>query len=76
MIVTVSFEAPEYEALVKLAIQAGMTAERYIYHCILEHIEDEHDLRCCAEARKQMQNYPQTYTLDQVEEILGIKNDP
>ena len=71
MIVTVSFEAPEYGALVKLATQAGMTVEQYICYC---DIEDENDLQCCAEGRSQMQNDPQTYTLGQVEEILGIKN--
>ena len=74
--VTISFEEPEFDTLVKLAMQAGMTVEQYVYHCTLERIEDEYDSRCCAEAKNQMQTDPQTYTLGQVEEILGIKTDP
>ena len=73
MNVNISFEKPEYEALVKLAMQACMTVDQYVYHCILERIEDEHDLRCYTEAQRQMQNDPQTYSLSQAEEILGIK---
>lgn len=73
MLVTISFEEPEFDTLVKLAMQTGMTVEQYVYHCVLERIEDECDSRCCAEAKNQMQTDPQTYTLSQAEEILGIK---
>ncbi len=76
MNVSVSFDKIEFDTLVKLAMQTGMTVEQYVYHCVLERIEDEYDSRCCAEAKNQMQTDPQTYTLSQVEEILGIKTDP
>ena len=76
MLVTISFEEPEFDTLVKLAMQTGMTVEQYVYHCILERIEDEYDFQCCAEAKNQMQTDPQTYTLSQAEEFLGIKEWP
>ena len=76
MNVSVSFDKIEFDTLMKLAMQAGMTVEQYVCLCVLERIEDEYASRCCAEAKNQMQVDPQTYTLSQVEEILGIKTDP
>ena len=73
MIVEIPFEKPEYEALSKIAKKTGMTIEQYVRCCVLECIESEYDLQRCAEAQCQMQTDPQTYTLNQVEEILGIK---
>ena len=40
MIVDIHFEEVEYEALVKLAQQNSMTVEQYVYHCVLEHIDE------------------------------------
>ncbi len=51
----------------------GMTMSELVRKCVLEHIEDEHDLKAFRAAINEYRADPQTFSLDEVEKELGLK---
>lgn len=61
-------------ALVKdYAAMNNMSVSDLIRQSVIDRIEDEYDLRAYDKAMAEFQKNPKTYTLDEVEEALGLK---
>ena len=64
----------EEAALMKSYAQMnGMTMSDLVRQCVLEHIENEHDLAAFRVAMEEYKKDPETLTLDEVEKELGLK---
>ena len=72
---TISLRLSEEEsALLKNYAQMnGITMSELIRKCVLEHIEDEYDLKAFRSALEEFRADPGTYTLDEVEKELGLQ---
>lgn len=57
----------------KYAEMNNLTVSDFIRKAVLEKIEDEYDLKCYYEAIEEYKKNPVTYTLDEIEEELGLK---
>lgn len=57
----------------KYAEMNGLTVSDFIRRAVLEKIEDEYDLKCYYEAIEEYKKNPVSYTLDEIEEELGLK---
>ena len=51
----------------------GMTVSELVRRSVIEHIEDEFDLKLYEKAMADFKADPVTYTLDEVESELGLK---
>ena len=61
-------------ALVKdYAAMNNMSVSDLIRQSVIDRIEDEYDLRAYDKAAAEFRKNPKTYTLDEVEEELGLK---
>ena len=64
----------EDEMLMKnYAQMKGMTMSELVRKCVLEHIEDEHDLKAFRAAMDEFRADPKTFSLDEVEKELGLQ---
>ena len=63
----------EEEKLVKAyAKMYNMSISDLIRNAIMEKIEDEYDLECYYKAKKEFDENPKTYTLEEVKKELGL----
>ncbi len=64
----------EESALMKSYAQMnGITVSELVRKCVLEHIENEYDLKAFRSAMEEFRADPETYTLDEVERELGLQ---
>ena len=64
----------EEAALMKnYAQMSGITMSELVRKCVLERIEEEHDLAAYQKAMTAYRADPTTYTLDEVEKELGLQ---
>ena len=75
MSITIRTNSTEPELIKKFANFYGMTVSEFIKTTVFQHIEDEYDIKCAEEALKEYEEDPTTYTLDEVSEHLGIKDN-
>ena len=70
----ISMRVNEEEAtLMKSYAQVkGMTLSDLVRKCVLEHIEDEIDLKAFRAAKEDFAANPQTFSLEEVEKELGL----
>ena len=57
----------------KYAEMHGISVSELLRQSVFEKIEDEYDLQVYKEAMEDFKKNPHTYTLDEIEEELGIK---
>lgn len=50
----------------------GMTMSELVRKCVMEHIENEHDLKAFRTAMDEFRADPETFSLDEVEKELGL----
>ena len=48
------------------------TISEFVRKAVLEKIEDEYDLECYYKAKKEFDENPKTYTLEEVKKELGL----
>ncbi len=48
------------------------TISEFVRNAIMEKIEDEYDLECYYKAKKEFDENPKTYTLEEVKKELGL----
>ncbi len=72
---TISLRLSNEEAALmkKYAQMNGVTMSELVRKCVLEHIEDEHDLAAFQAAMAEFRKDPETFTLEEVEKELGLK---
>ncbi len=51
----------------------GITISELVRRSVIEHIEDEYDLKAYEKAMEEFKVNPVTYTIDEVEKELGLK---
>lgn len=56
----------------KYAELNGISVSELVRQSVLERIEDEYDLAAYERARKEYENNPVTYTLEEVKKELGL----
>lgn len=65
---------PEEENVIRAYAELhGMTVSEFLRKSALEKIEDEFDLKLYHEAMEEFKEDPITYSLDEVEKMLGIE---
>ena len=57
----------------KYAQMKGITISELVRQSVTERIEDEHDLKAYEKALAEYKANPATYSLDEVEEELGLR---
>lgn len=57
----------------KYAELNGITVSELVRRSVLEHIEDEYDLKAYEQAINEFHDNPITYSLDEVEKELGLR---
>ncbi|NCU27310.1 CopG family transcriptional regulator [Candidatus Nomurabacteria bacterium] len=57
----------------KYAELNGITISELVRQSVMDRIEDEHDLKAYAKAMKSYREDPVTYSLDEVENELGLR---
>lgn len=72
---TISLRLSEEDtALIKKCAEfKNTTVSEFIRNAVMEQIEDEYDLKAYERAMAEYKKNPVTYTLDEVEEELGLK---
>ena len=72
---TISLRLSESDTLLfkKYAKLNGMTVSELVRRSVIEHIEDEYDLKAYEEAMAEFESDPVTYSLDEVEKELGLR---
>jgi hypothetical protein len=63
----------ELELIQRYAELKGLTISELVRQSILERIEDEFDLQLYEKAISEFRNNPVTYSLDEIEQELGLK---
>ena len=64
---------PEEERLIKAHIKInGITFSEFARKAMLEKLEDEYDLKVFNKAKEEYKKNPVTYTIDEIEEELGL----
>ena len=48
------------------------TISEFVRNAIMEKIEDEYDLECYYKAKKEFDENPKTYTLEEIKKELGL----
>ena len=56
----------------KFAELNGISMSELIRQSVMEHIEDDYDMKCYKKAMQEYQANPETFTLDEVEKELGL----
>ena len=71
---TISLRLKEDEALLfkDYARVNGMTLSELVRQSVMDRIEDEYDLRAYEKAIQEYKADPTTYSLDEVEKVLGL----
>ena len=72
MTISVRLNEEDTNLIKKYAEMNNITLSELIRNAILEKIEDEYDLKCYKEAMEEFKKNPKTYTLDEIEEELGL----
>lgn len=72
MTISVRLNDEDTELIKAYADMNNISLSDLIRNAVLEKIEDEYDLTCYEKAIKEYRKNPKTYTLDEVEEELGI----
>ena len=71
---TISIRLNEEDAkLIKSYAKINKTTiSEFVRNAIMEKIEDEYDLECYYKAKKEFDENPKTYTLEEVKKELGL----
>ena len=71
---TISLRLNEEDAkLIKSYAKINKTTiSEFVRKAVLEKIEDEYDLECYYKAKKEFDENPKTYTLEEVKKELGL----
>jgi len=71
---TISIRLNEEDAkLIKSYAKLNKTTiSEFVRNAIMEKIEDEYDLECYYKAKKEFDENPKTYTLEEVKKELGL----
>ncbi|HCC03933.1 MAG TPA: CopG family transcriptional regulator [Clostridiales bacterium] len=71
---TISIRLNEEDAkLIKSYAELNKTTiSEFVRNAIMEKIEDEYDLECYYKAKKEFDENPKTYTLEEVKKELGL----
>ncbi len=71
---TISIRLNEEDAkLIKSYAKINKTTiSEFVRKAVLEKIEDEYDLECYYKAKKEFDENPKTYTLEEVKKELGL----
>ncbi len=72
MTISVRLNDNDSQLFRKYAEMNNMTLSELVRQSIMERIEDEYDLKLYREAMAEYQKNPVTYTLDEVEQELGL----
>ena len=74
---TISIRLNEEDAkLIKSYAKINKTTiQEFVRKAVLEKIEDEYDLECYYKAKKEFDENPKTYTLEEVKKELGLQNE-
>ena len=56
----------------KYAEMNGLSVSELVRQSVIEHIEDEYDLKAYEKAIEEYKNNPVTYSLDEVKKELGL----
>ncbi len=70
---SVRLKHEELELIQRYAELKGLTISELVRQSILERIEDEFDLQLYEKAISELGNNPVTYSLDEIEQELGLK---
>ncbi|HAP56814.1 MAG: DUF6290 family protein [Sphaerochaeta sp.] len=70
---SVRLKHEELELIQRYAELKGLTISELVRQSILERIEDEFDLQLYEKAISEFRNNPVTYSLDEIEQELGLK---
>ena len=75
IIMTISLRLNESDTMLfkKYAKLNGITVSELVRRSVIEHIEDEYDLKAYEEAMAEFKKNPVTYSLDEVEKELGLR---
>ena len=75
IIMTISLRLNESDTMLfkKYAKLNGITVSELVRCSVIEHIEDEYDLKAYEEAMAEFKKNPVTYSLDEVEKELGLR---
>lgn len=73
MTISVRLNDEDTALIQKYAELNGMSVSELVRQSVLERIEDEYDLKAYEKAIKEFRANPVTYTLDEVEQELGLK---
>ncbi len=71
---TISIRLNEEDAkLIKSYAKLNKTTiSEFVRNAIMEKIEDEYDLECYYKAKKEFDENPKTYTLEEIKKELGL----
>lgn len=69
---TIRMEEDEKSLISEYARMFGTSASQFMRRCALEHIEDEIDVEAYKRAKAAYDAHPVSYTLEEVEEMLGL----
>ena len=72
---TISLRLNEEETMLfkKYAEMNGITISELVRQSVIERIEDEYDLKAYEKAVEEYKANPTTYSLDEVERVLGLQ---
>ncbi len=73
MTISVRLNDEDTALIQKYAELKGMSVSELVRQSVLERIEDEYDLKAYEKAMVSFRANPVTYTLDEVEQELGLK---
>lgn len=72
MEISVRVSAEDKALFQKYAKMHGLSLSEFVRQTVLERIEDEYDLAVAEKALEEFRKDPVTYTMDEVEEMLGL----
>lgn len=75
MTISVRLSDKDTELIKAYADMNNISLSDLVRNAVIEKIEDEYDLKIYYEAVEEYNKNPKTYTLDEVEKELGIKNE-
>ena len=73
MTISVRLSEEETELIKAYAKMNKITLSDLVRNAIMEKIEDEYDLKCYYEAKKEFNNNPKTYTMDEMKKELNLE---
>lgn len=73
MTISLRLNNDEAALMKKYAQMNGVTMSDLVRKCVLEHIENEYDLKAYQAALAEYRADSETFTLDEVEKELGLK---